>query len=121
MMRLAGRKTVAVTNLPPRAQGAGSGGAPTSEELRSFGPVIRLIGGIWSISSVCKIGASFNPGVFEVWVFIREANLEEEARIAAFERQYRNSGLSFPFDLHVIPLDHVEEGALPPIDIVLDR
>lgn len=110
---------MAAASHQPRAPGIGV--VPSPDELRSLSPIIRLVAGVWSLASVCKIGMSSDSRVLEIWVFMREENAEDEARIWDLERQYRISVEEQPFDLHVIALDQVEEGALPPVETLLDR
>jgi len=60
-------------------------------------------------------------GIFEVWVFLDREDLAVESVISSLEREYLNATEGSGFDLHVIPLDQVDEDALPPIQIVLER
>jgi len=110
---------MAATRQPTLVQGTGA--VPSPDELRSLSPLIRLITGVWTLSSVSKIGVSSDSRVLEVWAFMRDENAEDEARIWDFERQYRNSVGAYPFELHVIPLDQIDEETLPPVETPLDR
>jgi hypothetical protein len=94
---------------------------PSPDELRSLGPILRLLGGVWSIESVQKIALSAAAGHVDVWVLTRDEVIEDTERIAQFEREYRNAVSPLPFELHVVPLSEVDESALPPAETILQR
>ena len=110
---------MAATAHQPRASRAGPVLPPEALEL--LGPLVRLATGLWSIPSVSRIGTSVAGGVLEVWVFMREESLDDEAQISSLERDFQNAVGRFPFDLHVIPLDQVDEANVPPVEIILER
>jgi hypothetical protein len=100
---------------PTRTQGI-LGSMP--DAIRAFA---RLFSAICSIGSVQKVGLSSDEAQIDLWVLMRESASADEERIYLLERDYRKTVGAFPLELHVIPLDAIDERNLPPAETVFER
>jgi hypothetical protein len=94
---------------------------PAPEELRALAPILRLLGGIGAVESVQSVKLATEAGQIDVWVLLRGEAPNDESRIIALEREYRNAVGPHPFELHVVSLDEVDESALPTAETILER
>jgi hypothetical protein len=85
------------------------------------GPLLRLFGAICSIPSVRRVGITLDGGPLDLWVFTQGETEEDEQRIYLHVRAYRAVPSAAALDLHLIPLDEVDESLLPPVDILFER
>jgi hypothetical protein len=84
-------------------------------------PLLRLFGAICSIPSVRRVGVTLDGGPLDFWVFTRGATEEEEQRLYLHLRAYRATPNTAALDLHLIPLDEVDEHLLPTVDVLFER
>jgi hypothetical protein len=94
---------------------------PSPELLREHAPVVRLLGAIWAIPEVTKIGMTLGRHSVDLWVFTSVDSPEIESVISGAERVYRAAARSNGFTLHVIPEGVVPADALPPYDTLIER
>lgn len=92
------------------------GAAPAT--LRAFA---RLLGGIVSIRSVRRVSLSADDPAIDLWVLLQGANPADEERIFLLERDYFAAGAELPLELHVVPLDKVDERNLPVAETLFER
>jgi hypothetical protein len=103
-----------VTGEPAPARESGT--AP--EALRAFA---RLLGGIASIGSVRRVSLATDGGSVHLWALLRAESPDDEERIFLLEHDYFAAGGAFPLELHVVPLDKVDERNLPPAETLFER
>jgi hypothetical protein len=94
---------------------------PTTDVLREHAPVVRLLGSLWAIPQVVKIGITLGAHSVDLWVFTGEDSPAVEATISAAERAYISEVCTHGFTLHVIPEGAVPEDGLPPYDTLMVR
>jgi hypothetical protein len=88
------------------------------DAIRAFA---RLFSAISSVESVKKIVIAGDETQVDVWILLRESVIADEERIYLLERDYRRAVGAFPLELHVVPLDAVDERNIPPGETVLER
>jgi hypothetical protein len=112
---------MAVAAQPPRSTPPAGLTWPSPDVLREYAPVVRLLGTVWAIPQVTKIGLTLGTHSVDLWVFTTEDSPETEARISAAERAYAAAVCTHGFMLHVIPEGAVSPDALPPYETLIDR
>lgn len=95
--------------------------ASSSTTPESFRVITRLVSRILSLQSVRRIGLAVSGLHVGLWVFLATEDDEVEGRIYLYEREYLTAVGPTPFDLHVVPLDAIDEDVLPELEIVFER
>lgn len=93
-------------------------GPSAASDARVFG---RLLGGIASIGSVRRVSLATDGGDIDLWVLLRQENPDDEERVFLLEHDYFAAGGALPLELHVVPLDKVDERNLPPAETLFER
>ena len=68
-----------------------------------------------------RVAYSEEDGHVDLWILLDREILPDAERIYLAERDLRQRVGAFPFRIHVIPLDEVEERHLPPSETIIGR
>lgn len=100
--------------------------SPSPEPISSVAaeppsPLLRLFGAICSIASVRWVGVTLDGGSLDLWVFTRGETEADEQRIYLHLRAYRAIPGTAALDLHLVPLDEMDETVVLPVDVLFER
>jgi hypothetical protein len=81
---------------------------------------VRLVLALLEIGSVQRIAYSVSRHL-HLWVFLREENIADEDAVYDLERVYLARSGAVSFELHVAPLDKMNQEQLPPTETIVER
>ena len=83
--------------------------------------VLGLLSAIWSLQSVRKLAFSASGAQLHLWVIQQQEALDDMDRASLLDRDFRRVAPEVSLEVHVVPLDHVDEDSLPPAEILFAR
>jgi hypothetical protein len=101
----------------PTANAAG-----TPKTILDFDPpMAQFLVNLGAMPSVGRVAFRACERQLEVWVMLSPWSLKDEERVYRLDHEYRRTGGRGDIDVHVMPLDRVNEGTLPAVDFIIER
>ena|ERR1700687_810017 len=95
--------------------------SPAVAAAESLQALTAFLSALWAINSIRRVGVSQGRGKFDIWALMAEEKLADAERVFLLHRQFRESVRVVPFALHVVPLSEIDEGSLPPLQVLFER